>query len=74
MNLAKDPVLLRRMVYMVQEIYDKAVIPASKATSMDLTVAEKKAIDRLTIKYLETAVYVVKSFREAIAKLKAEQN
>ena len=69
MNLTKDPVLRRRMITMTEEIYDKAVIPVSKASSTELTVAEKKAIDRLVIKYFETAKYVVKSFRNAVETL-----
>ena len=74
MNLTKDPVLKRRILTMTQEIYDKAVIPASRANSSQLSVAEKKAIDRLVIKYLETAKYTVVSFRNAIKTLREEKN
>ena len=74
MNLTKDPVLKRRILTMTQEIYDKAVIPASRANSSQLSVAEKKAIDRLVIKYLETAKYTVISFRNAIKTLREEKN
>ncbi|OHT07505.1 hypothetical protein TRFO_24247 [Tritrichomonas foetus] len=54
---------------MVEEIYDKCVIPPSKASSMQLTVPEKKAIDRCVVKYLETAKYVQESFQQALLAL-----
>lgn len=69
MNLTKDPILRKRMLTMVEEIYDKAVIPVKKASSPNLTVAEKKAIDRCVVKYLETAQYVTHSFISALEAL-----
>ena len=57
------------MTTMVEEIYDKCVIPPSKASSLQLSDPEKKAIDRCTIKYLETAKYVQEVFHEAIEAL-----
>lgn len=66
MNLSKDPILRRRMMTMMEEIYDKCVIPPSKANSMQLTIPEKKAIDRCVVKYLETAKYVKESFQKAL--------
>ena len=70
MNISKDPILRKRMTTMVEEIYDKCVIPPSKASSLQLSDPEKKAIDRCTIKYLETAKYVQEVFHEAIEALK----
>ena len=72
MNLAKDSVMRKRMLAMVSEIYDKCVIPPSRASSMDLTVVEKKAIDRCVVKYLETAKYVKEVFALAIASIYAK--
>ena len=69
MDISKDPVLRRRMMTMIEEIYDKCVAPPSKANSMHLTVTEKKAIDRCVVKYLETAKYVQESFQKAILLL-----
>lgn len=69
MDMSKDPVLRRRMMTMIEEIYDKCVLPPSKASSMHLTVTEKKAIDRCVVKYLETAKYVQESFQKAILLL-----
>ena len=65
MNLSKDPVLRKRVTAMVNEIYEKAVIPVNKATSLELTPHEKKAIDRCVVKYLETSKYVTEVFKEA---------
>ena len=73
MNISRDPVLRRRMMTMVEEIYDKCVIPPSKANSGQLTITEKKAIDRCVIKYLETAKYVQEAFHQALALI-AEQD
>ncbi|EAX86549.1 hypothetical protein TVAG_399830 [Trichomonas vaginalis G3] len=70
MNLAKDPVIRRRLMQMTIEIFDKAVISVAKAAASELTIAEKKAIDRLVVKYIETAKYVVVAFRNAISILK----
>lgn len=67
MNLSKDPVMRKRMLAMVGEIYDKCVIPAHRAAAMDLTVVERKAIDRCVVKYLETAKYVREVFDRAAA-------
>jgi len=39
---------------MVSEIYDKCCVPAQKAQTNNLSIAEKKAIDRCVVKYLET--------------------
>jgi len=69
MNLSKDPVLRKRVLSMVQEIYDKCVTPASKTSSMELSLSEKKAIDRCVVKYLETSKYVVESYEKAIKEL-----
>lgn len=56
----------KRMLAMVGEIYDKCVIPPHRAASMDLTVVEKKAIDRCVVKYLETAKLVKEVFELAV--------
>lgn len=74
MNVAKDPVVRQRLMRMTMEIFDKAVIPVAKASAAELTIAERKAIDRLVVKYLETAKYVVASFREAIKTLQETHN
>lgn len=73
MNLATDPILRRRMLTMVSEIYDKCCVPAQKAQTNNLSIAEKKAIDRCVVKYLETAKYVRTAFAEAISVL-SKQN
>lgn len=65
MNLSKDPVLRKRVTTMVNEIYEKAVIPVNRATSLELTSHEKKAIDRCVVKYLETSKYVALTFKKA---------
>lgn len=69
MNVTKDPILRKRLMTMVEEIYDKCVIPPSKASSLQLTDPEKRAIDRCTIKYLETAKYVQEVFQEALVQI-----
>ena len=74
MNLAKDPVMRKRMLTMVGEIYDKCVIPPGRAASMDLTIAERKAIDRCVVKYLETAKYVKEVFANALALVYGTHN
>jgi hypothetical protein len=67
MNVANDPILRKRVMTMVDEIYKKCVIPPSKADSMQLSLPEKKAIDRCVVKYLETAKYVREAFHRAVA-------
>jgi hypothetical protein len=69
MNLSNDPMIRRRMMRMVEEVYDKCVIPPSKARSLELTIPERVAIDRCVVKYMETAKYVAESFARAIATL-----
>ena len=73
MNLATDPVLRRRMITMISEIYDKCCVPPQKAQTNSLSVGEKKAIDRCVVKYLETAKYVTNAFASAMSIL-ASQN
>jgi hypothetical protein len=73
MNVATDPVLRRRVIAMVDEIYKKCVIPPSKAASMQLSLPEKKAIDRCVVKYLETAKYVREAFHRAVAAIAAKK-
>ena len=73
MNLTKDPILRRRMLCMVEEIYDKCVIPASKSNSMELSIPEKKAIDRCVVKYLETSKYVVECYKNALKELEGSK-
>ena len=74
MNTTKNPIIKKRILTMTEEIYDKCVIPANKASSQELTAAEKKSIDRMVVKYLETAKYVVTSFRNAVRTLKENNN
>jgi hypothetical protein len=69
MNLAKDAVMRKRLMTMVDEIYRKCVIPPAKANSMQLSLPERKAIDRCVVKYLETAKYVREAFHRAVASL-----
>lgn len=73
MNLSKDPVMRRRMLRMVDEIYDKCVTPSARVSTMDLSGAEKKAIDRCVVKYLETARYVKELFAAALTAAYAQK-
>jgi hypothetical protein len=65
----KDPTLRKRVMTMVNEIYDKCVAAPTETTSMELSIPEKKAIDRCVIKYLETAKYVREAFGRAMLAL-----
>jgi hypothetical protein len=65
----KDPNLRKRVMTMVNEIYDKCAMNPTEATSMELSIPEKKAIDRSVIKYLETSKYVREAFQRAILTL-----
>jgi hypothetical protein len=69
MNLSTDPILRKRVMTMVDEIYRKCVIPPGKANSMQFSLPERKAIDRSVVKYLETAKYVREAFHRAVASL-----
>jgi hypothetical protein len=65
----KDPTLRKRVMAMVNEIYDKCVMSPTESTSIELSIPEKKAIDRCVIKYLETAKYVKEVFQRAVLTL-----
>ena len=67
MNFSRDPVIRKRVMTMACEIYDRGVAEPHQADELGLTAAEKKAIDRLVVKYLETAKYVKEVFATALA-------
>jgi hypothetical protein len=72
MDIAGDPVLRKRVMTMVDEIYRKAVVPPAKANSMELSLAERRAVDRSVIKYIETLKYVQEAFNRAVLSLKQQ--
>lgn len=74
MNFPKDPVIRKRVMTMATEIYDKCAVEPDRADSMELTDAERKAIDRCVVKYLETAKYVKEVFATALAAVYGVQN